>query len=157
MWYNGTKAQDIVGASHFSTRGFACTPRVPPAEYRDGQSNVVWAAVHNQFFALAVMPSELAVQAVMRPVPLPRPTEEEARNDTRIVKEPMGYEASVVYPAINLASHQNLQRKAAIFAGPKEYRTLATISAAYNNNIDAIMGFGGFFGFFSKCLLLGMN
>jgi YidC/Oxa1 family membrane protein insertase len=157
MWYNGTKAQDIVGASHFSSRGFACTPRVPPPDYRGGQSNVAWAAVHNQFFALAVMPSEPAVQTVMRPVPLPRPTEEEARNDTRIVKEPMGYEASLVYPALTLASHQNIQRQAAIFAGPKEYRTLATISAAYNNNIDAIMGFGGFFGFFSKCLLLGMN
>jgi len=157
MWYNGAKAQDIVGASHFSTRGFACTPRVPPADYRGGQSNVVWAAVHNQFFALALMPSEPALQTVMRPVPLPRPTEEETRNDTRVVKEPMGYEASLVYPAITLASHQSIQRQAAIFAGPKEYRTLATISAAYNNNLDAIMGFGGFFGFFSKCLLLGMN
>ena len=157
MWYNGTKAQDMVGASYFSSRGFACTPRVPPSDYRGGQTNVVWAAVHNQFFALAVMPSEPAVQVVMRPVPLPRPTEEESRNDTRIVKEPMGYEASLVYPSITLASHQNVQRQAAIFAGPKEYRTLATISAAYNNNLDAIMGFGGFFGFFSKCLLLGMN
>ena len=157
MWYNGTKAQDIVGASYFSSRGFACTPRVPPPDYRGGQSNVLWAAVHNQFFALAVMPSEPALQTVLRPVLLPRPSEEEARNDSRIVKEPMGYEASLIYPSTTLASHQNVQRQAAIFAGPKEYRTLATISAGYNNNIDAIMGFGGFFGFFSKCLLLGMN
>ena len=157
MWYNGTKAQDIVGASYFSSHGFACTPRVPPAEYRGGESNVTWAAVHNQFFALAVMPQQPALQVVLRRVPLPRPTEEEARNDTRIVKEPMGYQAALVYPALTLASHQNLQRQFAIFAGPKEYRTLATISAAWNNNLDAIMGFGGFFGFFSKGLLLGMN
>src|SRR5262249_5471504 len=33
MWYNGSKAQDI-GASYFSTRGFACMPRVPPPEFR---------------------------------------------------------------------------------------------------------------------------
>ena len=55
MWYNGTKT-DEVGASYFSSRGFACMPRIPPAEYRGGASNVVWAAVHNQFFTLAVMP-----------------------------------------------------------------------------------------------------
>jgi YidC/Oxa1 family membrane protein insertase len=157
IWYNGTKAQDIVGANYFSSRGFACTPRVPPDEFRGGQSNVVWAAVHNQFFALAVMPQEASLQTVMRRVPLPRPSEEEARNDTRIVKEPMGFEGTLVYPAITLAPHQHLQRQLGIFAGPKEYRTLATISSAFNNNIDAIMGFGGFFGFFSKGLLLGMN
>jgi len=157
MSYNGTKAQDVVGASYFSSRGFACTPRVPPYEYRAGGSNVFWAAVHNQFFALALMPQEPAWQVVMRPVPLPRPTEEEVRNDTRIVKEPMGYTAALVYPGLTLGPGQSLQRQMAIFAGPKEYRTLATISATLNNNVDAIMGFGGFFGFFSKGLLLGMN
>ena len=56
MWLNGAKAQDVA-ASFFSTRGFACMPRVPPAEFRGGQSNVTWVAVHNQFFTLAVMPS----------------------------------------------------------------------------------------------------
>jgi YidC/Oxa1 family membrane protein insertase len=30
-------------------------------------------------------------------------------------------------------------------------------TSALNNNIDAIMGYGGFFGFFSKALLLSMN
>lgn len=157
MWYNGAKAQDVVGASQFSTRGFACTPRVPPSEYRGNTTNVVWAAVHNQFFALALMPAGPAWQVVMRPVPLPQPTEEEVRNDTRIVKAPMGYEAALVYPPLTLASHASEQRQAALFAGPKEYRTLATISATLNNNVDAIMGYTGFFGFFSKGLLLWMN
>jgi len=157
MWYNGTKAQDTVGASYFSTHGFACTPRVPPAEYRASSTNVLWAAVHNQFFALALMPQEPAAGVVLRPVPLPRPAEEEVRNDTRIVKEPMGYEAAIVYPNLTLAPGQKTERHLAIFAGPKEYRTLATISATLNNNVDAIMGYTGFFGFFSKGLLLWMN
>ncbi len=162
MWSDGSKAQDIVGASYFSSRGFACTPRVPPAEYRGGQSNVVWVAPHNQFFALAVIPRNPADQVVIRKVELPRPSEEEARNDSRIVREPLGYEAALVYPAVTLAPHQSVQREFTLFTGPKEYRTLATISATLNNNVDAIMGFGGsglgaFFGFFSKGLLLGMN
>lgn len=162
MWYDGTKPQDVIGGSYFSSRGFACTPRVPPSEYRGGSNNVVWVAPHNQFFALAVMPQERAGQVLIRPVVLPRPTEEEARSDTRIVREPMGYEAGLVYPALTLSGHQAILRQAAIFAGPKEYRTLATIAATFNNGVDAIMGFGtsgisAFFGFFSKALLLSMN
>jgi YidC/Oxa1 family membrane protein insertase len=157
MWYNGSKAHDIIGASYFSTRGFACTPRVPPAEFRGGSNDVVWVAPHNQFFALAVMPKQPASQVVIHPVHLPMPSEEEVRSDTRIVREPMGYEAGMVYPAITLAPRESVVRQAAIFAGPKEYRVLATIGAEFNNGVDSVMGFGSFFGFFSKGLLLGMN
>jgi YidC/Oxa1 family membrane protein insertase len=157
MYYNGAKAQDI-GASHFSGGVFSCvTQRVPPKEFRDGLTNVAWVAVHNQFFALAVMPQlqEPAYQVIVRTNPLPRPSAEELTY--RTVREPQGYKATLVYPALVLEPHQALQRQIAIFAGPKEYRTLATIAAAFNNNVDAIMGYGGFFGFFSKALLLGMN
>jgi YidC/Oxa1 family membrane protein insertase len=156
MWYNGSKAQDI-GASYFSTRGFACTPRIPPPEFRAGSSNVMWVAIHNQFFALAVMPQlqEPASQILVRTNPLPRPNEEELTY--RSVREPVGYKAELVYPSLTLAPHQAVQRQIAIFAGPKEYRSLATIAASFNNNVDSIMGYGGFFGFFSKALLLGMN
>lgn len=156
MWYNGSKVQDI-GASFFSTHGFACVPRVPPPEFRGGQTNVQWVAIHNQFFALAVMPQlqEPASQVVVRTNPLPKPSEEELTY--RSVREPVGYTAELIYPLLTLAPHQTVQRQVTIFAGPKEYRTLATIAAGLNNNIDSIMGYGGFFGFFSKALLLGMN
>ena len=156
MWYNGSKAQDV-GASFFSTRGFACMPRVPPAQFSGGQTNVAWVAVHNQFFALAVMPqlNEPAYQVLVRTNPLPKPNEDELTY--RSVREPVGYTAQLVYPGLTVAPHQSFQRQFAIFAGPKEYRTLATIAGAFNNNVDAIMGYGGFFGFFSKALLLGMN
>ncbi len=152
-WYNGAKSQEV-GASYFSSSGFACIPRTPPAEYRG--TNVVWAAAHNQFFALVTMlPEDPAAQIVVRKIDLPRPSEEELAY--RTVRQPVGYEAMLSYAPTNLAPRQVLERKAAIFAGPKEYRTLATISAVFNNNVDLIMGYSGFFGFFSKGLLLGMN
>ena len=156
MWYNGSKSQDV-SPSFFSTRGFACVPRVPPAEYRGGQTNVTWVAVHNQFFALAVMPSlqDPAFQIVVRTNPLPRPNEDELTY--RSVREPVGYAAELVYLGQTIPPHQAIQKQFTVYAGPKEYRTLATIAASLNNNIDAIMGYGGFFGFFSKALLLGMN
>jgi len=162
MWYNGAKVQDVMGASYFSTRGFACTPRTPPAEFRGGSNDVQWAAAHNQFFALVLMPQQPAAQLVVRKVPLPAPSLEEAQADSRVVKQPAGYEAALVYPGTTLASHQAVLRQFALFAGPKEYRTLATIAATLNKNVDAVMGFGtsgisAFFGFFSKGLLLWMN
>jgi YidC/Oxa1 family membrane protein insertase len=157
MWYNGSKAVDIVGASYFSSRGFACTPRIPPTEYRAGDSNVVWAAAHNQFFALALMPQEPAEQVVARPIQLPRPTGDDARLVATNAPPPEGYETWLVYPAVTLAPGQSLQRQFTLFAGPKEYRTLASIAAHLNNHIDAVMGFGTIWGFFSKALLLAMN
>ncbi|HLH55570.1 MAG TPA: membrane protein insertase YidC [Verrucomicrobiae bacterium] len=155
-WYNGSKSQEV-GASFFSTKGFACMPRVPPAEYRGGQTNIEWVALHNQFFALIVMPPQTdpASQVVVRTNPLPKPSEEELTY--RSVREPVGYTAELVYPGRTLAPHQAITDQVMIFAGPKEYRTLATIAAVLNNNVDAVMGYGGFFGFFSKALLLGMN
>jgi YidC/Oxa1 family membrane protein insertase len=162
MWYDGSHLQSIAGASHFSDKGFACTPRVPPTEYRGGQTNVVWAAMHSQFFALAVIPKQPASQVVMRKLPLPPPTIEELRANSRLVRSPVAYDGALVFPSSTLDPKATMQREVVIFAGPKEYRTLATVSAVFGNEIDAIMGFGvsgfsAFFGWFSKALLLCMN
>lgn len=157
MWYNGSSAKEVSGASTFSSTGFMCTPRTPPAEYRAGDSNVVWAAAHNQFFALALVPQHPAEAVVMRKLDLPRPSERETQADSRIAKNPAAYETMMVYPATTIPAGESLDRRFLIFAGPKEYRTLATISAVAGNNLDAIMGYSGFFGWFSKALLLSMN
>ncbi len=70
---------------------------------------------------------------------------------------PKGYVASFLYPPVTLAAGQKSEHQVFIFAGPKEYRTLAKVASQFNNNADVVMGFGGFFGFFSKGLLLAMN
>jgi YidC/Oxa1 family membrane protein insertase len=155
MWYNGQKTADMLGASHFSDRGFACTPRTPPADYR-GNGNVLWAAAYNQFFTLVVMAQEPAAEVVVRAMTLPRPSGEEARLVATNAPPPKGFETTLVYPAVTLTAQQSVQRQFVIFAGPKEYRTLARIAAQFNNNLDSVMGFG-FFGFFAKALLLAMN
>ena len=157
MWFNGEKVSDTMGASYFSSRGFGCMPRVPPVEFRAGQSNVVWAAIHNQFFALAAMPQDPAQEVVARRVILPRPTGEEAALVATNAPPPSGYETALAYPAATLAPGEAVQRQVLLFAGPKEYRTLAGIATRLNNRIDGIMGFGTFWGFFSKGLLLAMN
>ncbi len=153
LWYNGAKTLDLGGSSYFSG---GCRQPVPPLEYRGGESNVVWVAAHNQFFALAAMPQQPAQGLIIHRINLPRPTGEEARLVATNAPTPQGYAAAMVYPALTLAPKQVFERQIALYAGPKEYQTLARIGAQFNNNLDLVMNFG-WAGFVSKALLLGMN
>ena len=150
MWSDGDKAYDTVGASYFSSRGFACMPRVPPPEDRIEQTNIAWAAVHNQYFALAVIPHDHPAGVVMRKVDLPRAADEQVYSSN-------GYTAALIYPATTLSTNQILQRQFVFYTGPKEYRLLASVATQLDNNLDAVMNFGRYFGFFAKALLLVMN
>ncbi len=155
LWYSGTAATEI-GQSWFDNRFLGCFPGTPRFEYRGGQTNVVWAAVHNQFFALATMPGDKADEVICRPVELPRPLEwlVQAPTKTGPLK---GFETALVYPAQTLAPGQATERRFYLFAGPKEYRILDQIGNSFGNNVEQVMGFSGFFGWFAKVLLLSMN
>jgi YidC/Oxa1 family membrane protein insertase len=153
LWYNGAKTLDVGGSYYFSG---GCRQPVPPLEYRGGESNVVWVAAHNQFFALAAMPQQPAQGLIIHRINLPRPTGEEARLVATNAPTPQGYAAAITYPSLTLAPHQVFERQIALYAGPKEYQTLARIGSQFNNNLDLVMSFG-WAGFVSKALLLGMN
>ncbi len=155
MWYNGAEKQEI-NQGWFENRTLGCFPGTPRPDYRAGTSNVVWASVHNQFFALVAMPKEPAHQIVSVPVDLPREPDETAPSSRKNGPPPKGLQSAFAYPPVTLAPGQALERQIHFFAGPKEYRTLARIATRFENNVDLVMGFG-FFGFVSKPLLLGMN
>ena len=70
---------------------------------------------------------------------------------------PEGVQTALVYPAQTLATNQAIERQIVLFAGPKEYRTLARIGAQFQNHADHVMSFAAFFGFCAKALLLAMN
>ena len=154
MWYNGGKQQEIA-AAWFDNRYLGCFPGTPRARYEAGASNVVWAAVQNQFFALITMPAEPAQQIVSDIITLPRPLD----GPSSFSNSPplKSFETKLVYPAVTLAPGGTVERQFDFFAGPKEYQTLARIADRFKNNVDLVMGFGGFFGFFAKGLLLSMN
>jgi YidC/Oxa1 family membrane protein insertase len=156
MWYNGSGKEDI-SDPWFDNKKLGCVPGTPRPEYRGGASNVFWAAAHNQFFTLALIPKEPADSVVMRRVELPRWTGDKAKLVATNAPPPKGILSALSYPAIVLAPNQSIERQVSIYAGPKEYQTLVQISAQYNNNVDLVMGYGGFFGFFAKALLLAMN
>jgi YidC/Oxa1 family membrane protein insertase len=153
MWFDGASSRDNP-FSTFSGAGFACFRGTPRSVYVAGSNNVVWAAAHNQFFALLAMPKQPAEEIVARPVALPLfPNIEPVPG----APPPQGIQTALVYPAQTLATNQTVERQIIFFAGPKEYRTLADIGAQFQNHADNVMGFGGFFGFCAKPLLLAMN
>lgn len=153
LWYDGNKSHETLTA-YFDNKTLGCFPGTPRSEYRNGSSNVVWVSAQNQFFAMIAMPEFPAQQVVGRVVTLPRPTE--GRFSFADSAPRRGVETVVTYPVAILEAGKDLEQKVNLFIGPKEYKTLASIGGQYGNNADQAMGFG-FFGFFSKGLLLIMN
>jgi YidC/Oxa1 family membrane protein insertase len=161
MWFNGSKAQHrTVTWFNTNTTYFGLFHRTPTTEYRAGDGNVVWAAAHNQFFALVAMPSQPAQQILARPVRLPEFSNVEP---VAGAPPPEGVQTTLVYPAETLTAHSNLVRQVVFYAGPMEYRLLAELGAKYHNDLDQVIGFDqvppfySFGGFFAKILLLAMN
>ncbi|HLZ52889.1 MAG TPA: membrane protein insertase YidC [Verrucomicrobiae bacterium] len=162
MWFDGAKEEQI-NLSYFSTNTTLLFffPRTPKSEYREGSSNVVWAAAYNQFFALLAMPRTPAAQVMARPVYLPPFTNVEWMPGMPL---PEGIQTALVYPAQTLGTNQVVERQIILYIGPKEYRTLARIGAQFQNHADLAMNFGtgymSFWGigtFFAKALLICMN
>jgi len=153
-WYDG-RATYSADQAWFANRSFmGCLPGTPRSEYiSPGESNVVWASVQNQFFAMAVIPSHVAPKVLARPIDLPAPTPQERANDSRLVARPTGYQSALLYAAQVLQPGEKLERSFELYAGPKEYNTLVR----YGNNLDLIMGFSGFFGWIARILLVSMN
>ena len=104
FWFNGEKAEHV--EQPWFEGGAGCSKKVPRLEYTTvGTNRILWAAVHNQFFSMTVVPSTNAVgaQFVTHRIDLPRPTAQAIAADSKITKEPIGLEASISYPEIGRA------------------------------------------------------
>jgi len=153
--FDGDKAERA-DERWFANRTLGCLPGTPRHEFMS-RTNAVWGAVQNQFFALAVMPREPAPRLLARRVMLPAPTPEQRAEDSTLIAQPHGYQAALAYPEFTLDPGQAIERAFTVYAGPKEYNTLARLGHQLGNKLDLIMDYSGFFGFFSKALLLSMN
>jgi YidC/Oxa1 family membrane protein insertase len=155
FWYNGGKAQNIQD-KWFANPTFGCFPGTPRWQYEEGAGNVVWAAVHNQFFALAAMPTNPALAIVMDKIRVPAP---DLSGPTNAMSASLtnGYQTALIYTNAALQPHQSVKTEFLFYAGPKDYNLLAQIGEAMgNNHLNLIMDFG-VFGVVSKLLLLSMN
>jgi YidC/Oxa1 family membrane protein insertase len=154
-WYDGNKKYGVDEA-WFDNKSLGCIPGTPRGHYMEGNNNVRWGEAHSQFFTLAVMPKEPVTQihvvrtnilAQINVAPLPG----------RPAPPPNGLRATLVYAPAVLQPGQTVERQFTIYAGPKEYRRLVNIGAEMKNNLDLIMDYGGFWGWFAQVLLSSMN
>ena len=152
FWYNGEKPEHIDHA--WFNGGFGCNRPVRP-DYSSGPNRILWAAAHNQFFTVTVVPANTnsyASQFAAHRINLPPPTVAEIAADSKVVREPHGLETSMSYPSATLSPGQALERQFTIYAGPKNEKLLASVG----RGTDAIMDFG-FFSPISKVMLRFMN
>jgi YidC/Oxa1 family membrane protein insertase len=152
MWYDGTRSEQI-GEAWFANRTLGCFAGTPRGLYANNTGKVVWAAVHNQFFTTVVIPKEPAPGVSSLRINLPYEDFGATPLNPGKGPQPVGYQTALVYPEITLEPGKSLEQGFQVFAGPKAYKILARLS----NDCDLVMGFGGFFGFFAKLLLLSMN
>lgn len=157
-WFDGAKMA-TVGEPWFANRTLGCFPGAPRGEYLAGNSNVVWAAVQNRFFTMIAVPptNAPAPQLAVRRVRLAPPAPEDIADNPKAITNQFGFQTAFLYPELSLGPGESIERRFEVFAGPKEYKTLDRLAAELGNTVDLVMGFGGFFGFFARLLLLSMN
>jgi YidC/Oxa1 family membrane protein insertase len=150
--YDGSSSEHIAEA-WFANRTLGCFPGTPHSEYLGERTNVVWAAVHNQFFATVVMPRDRAARLFARHIDLPP-----LPGHVAGAAPAPGYQGALLYGAEQLGAQQERVREFDIYIGPKEYGMISRLG----NNADVVMGFDNYFGgrfsgFFARMLLLAMN
>ncbi|HEX7652997.1 MAG TPA: YidC/Oxa1 family insertase periplasmic-domain containing protein, partial [Verrucomicrobiae bacterium] len=160
MWSDGTNATDEPLMS-FAGGGFSCTRSAPKTEIRTGTGNVAWVAAHNQFFAMQAMTKTPAQEMVARTVTLPHFA---GSGEVTNLAAPQGVQTALVFPALTLTANSSSAREIALYAGPKELRTLTAIGLERQNHAELAMNFGSGFSsfwgigsFFAKLLLSAMN
>ncbi len=156
-WFDGSK-DHMMGESWFQNRTLGCIPGTPRDEYR-AEGKIVWVAGMNQFFAIAVIPAEPATNLVARKIRLPVAPKEELAEGEKPNANPFGLHTSLGYErmVINPGAQNAVVRKYTLYIGPKAYNSLARLSTQMDNELDLIMDFDGFFGWFAKALLMSMN
>jgi YidC/Oxa1 family membrane protein insertase len=150
QYFDG-KSSHFINAGWFANHmmGCGCLPGTPRSEFRSpGMSNIVWASVPNRFFTMIAAPENPGYQLLARQVKLDWPELAAQRG-----QRDRGYEAALLYPSTTVPAGGELVYKVVLFAGPKEYNTLAKLGKSQ----DLAMNFRSIFGWFAKALLLSMN
>ena len=77
----------------------------------------------------------------------------------RALPNPFGFQSAFIYPGQTIfpGGTNAVHREFTLYVGPKEYQLLARLGKQMGTELDLIMDYGGFFGFFAKALLLSMN
>jgi len=151
------KTDRKVDRGYFDNKTLGCFAGTPIFDYRYNEHTVSWVSAHNQFFFVSLIPASPAAEVTAARFDLPMPTREQILAVPGTLTNQFAIQVNMHFSPTNLAAGQVMEQKFLLYAGPKEYRTIERIAAELKNGLDAVMGYGGFFGFFSRLLLLSMN
>ncbi len=153
-WYNSDRSEHI-DASWFGNRSFfSCiVPSSPRQDFSSDATNVVWAAIHNQFFTLIAQPDTPAIGVKSHDFALEKPSESALAADGSLNPNPRAYPTSLILPPVTIPAGSSVERVFQAYAGPKMYRLLKS----YESHWDRVMDFTGVTGPCAKSLLLFLN
>ncbi|MDG1892722.1 MAG: membrane protein insertase YidC [Verrucomicrobiota bacterium] len=141
----------------FANRTLGCFPGTPRSIHNSQPGRVPWTAVHNQFFTMIAIPDEPAPGLIAQQITLQPPSPEMLQIHPKANQAPKGYQSALSYPSRVLQPGEKVFLDYQLFTGPREYNTLVELSQRTQQEVDTVMGFDGFFGFFAKALLISMN
>jgi YidC/Oxa1 family membrane protein insertase len=156
QWSDG-RSSSKRDRGYFDNKTLGCFPGTPRNDFSSENQPATWAVAYNQFFFLALMPKLPGSALTATRFTLPPPGAEEIAADSRTLTNQFAIQVNLHQGATNLAAGQTLEREFLLYAGPKEYRVIERIATDEKNRLDDVMGYGGFFGFFARMLLLSMN
>jgi YidC/Oxa1 family membrane protein insertase len=152
-WYDGKNAHRTDRTYFEPSSFFGVWNRPGRPALIGGESNVVWAAAHSQFFTIVATPTVTAPKVVSHPIDITPPSPEELQYDNRPATKPVGVMGSFLYPDVTIPAGTSFVQQFDFYIGPKEYQTLSRL----NKDVDLVMNLEGFWGWFAKVLLLAMN
>ena len=156
QWHNGEDMEDI-DESWFANSTLGCFPGTPRTEFWSAGQPIKWVGIHNRFFSMTTMPTEaLSGARVYSTTTTHRLPNERLEENEQYVHD-SGILAGLHFDAQVLKPGENVVKQFTTYAGPKEYRLLEAHALTYENSIDSVMGFDGFFGFFAKILMWAMS
>ncbi|MBI5802802.1 MAG: membrane protein insertase YidC, partial [Verrucomicrobia bacterium] len=156
-WFENGKSSSVA-ESYFENATLGCFPGTRRTE-QQLEGKFAWAAAQNQFFTIAAVPKQPPEKLVTHRIGLPQHDPADVPDGDKAFPSPFGFQSAFVYPGQTLhpGGTNAIHREFALYVGPKEYQTLARLGKQMGNELDLIMDYGGFFGFFAKALLLSMN
>jgi YidC/Oxa1 family membrane protein insertase len=159
-WFDG-EDDHMTDAAWFKNNYLMCIPGTPRETYTT-EENIHWTAVMNQFFTVTAIPEEPAPRIIAKKIMLPKWTAAELAPGEKPKKAPYGLQVGVGYPSseIRPGAENAMVHNYRIYAGPKEYKTLAKMATERSNEIDLVSDLDGWIlvdGFFARALLLAMD
>ena len=158
QFYDGEEMLQIDEA-WFENRTLGCFPGTPrnyfASDRLKGITTKNWTSVHNRFFSIATMPTQALPGSIAHSQKVSIEKTNQS-NDGQYIHS-TGILASFKFPSEQIEPGQYLEQEFTTYAGPKEYKSLVQLGITYENSLQSIMDFDGFFGFFSRILLRSMN